>query len=157
MWLTHDKDMVQNAWNVYTQGSRAFKLKHKITNVKKQFIEWNKQVFGKVKKEIKDKQKKLQDSIQTFADVRKERELREEIENLMTRGEIMWAEKARSDWIIQGDRNTRYFQTVVKQRGAQSIILHLKTAYGNTIEELEEIESTLVEHFKNQHAETDTK
>lgn len=75
----------------------------------------------------------------------------------MTRGEIMWAEKARSDWIIQGDRNTRYFQTVVKQRGAQNRILHLKTAYGNTIEELEEIESTLVEHFKNQHAKTDTK
>lgn len=99
----------------------------------------------------------LQDSIQSFADVRKERELREEIENLMTRREIMWAQKARSDWIIQGDRNTRYFQTVVKQRRAQSKILQLKTADGNTIEELEEIESTLVEHFKNQHAETDTK
>lgn len=99
----------------------------------------------------------LQDSIQSFADVRKERELREEIENLMTRREIMWAQKARSDWIIQGDRNTRYFQTVVKQRRAQSKILHLKTADGNTIEELEEIESTLVEHFKNQHAKTDTK
>lgn len=99
----------------------------------------------------------LQDSIQSFADVRKERELREEIENLMTRREIMWAQKARSDWIIQGDRNTRQFQTVVKQRRAQSKILHLRTTDGNTIEELEEIESTLVEHFKNQHAETDTK
>ena len=62
--------------------------------MKKQFIKWNKQVFGKVKKEIKDKQKilqDLQDSIQTFVDVRKEKELREEIENLMTRREIMWA------------------------------------------------------------------
>lgn len=51
-------------------------------------------MFGKVKKEIKDKQKilqDLQDSIQTFVDVRKEKELREEIENLMTRREIMWA------------------------------------------------------------------
>ena len=62
--------------------------------MKKQFIKWNKQVFGNVRKEIKDMQKILQDfqdSIQSFADVRKERELREEIENLMTRREIMWA------------------------------------------------------------------
>ena len=69
-------------------------MQHKITNVKKQFIKWNKQVFGKVRKEIKDMQKilqDLQDSIQSFADVRKERELKEEIENLMTRREIMWA------------------------------------------------------------------
>lgn len=86
-----------------------------------------------------------------------ENRLREQIENLMTRGEIMWAQKARSDWIIQGDRNTRYFQTVVKQKRARSRILHPKTANGNKIEELEEIESTLVEHFKNQYAETDTK
>ena len=69
-------------------------MQHKITNVKKQFIKWNKQVFGKVRKEIKDMQKilqDLQDSIQSFANVRKERELREEIKNLMTRREIMWA------------------------------------------------------------------
>lgn len=74
MWLTHSdcKNMVQSAWNIHTQGSRAFKLHRKITNVKKQFTNWNKKVFGKVEKEIKEKQQKLQDlqySIQTIADV----------------------------------------------------------------------------------------
>ena len=72
-------------------------MHRKITNVKKQFTNWNKKVFGKVEKEIKEKQQQLQDlqdSFQTIADVKKERELREEIENLMIREEIMWAQKA---------------------------------------------------------------
>ena len=58
-------------------------------------------------------------------DVRKERVIREELENLLHREELMWVQKARSDWIIMGDRNTKYFQTVVKQRRARSRIIHL--------------------------------
>ena len=89
--------MIQNAWKVYTQGSRAFKLQHKLGKVRKKAIEWNKTVFGKVEKDIKEKQQKLQEvqnTIQTLADVRKERDLREEIESLMIREAIMWAQKA---------------------------------------------------------------
>ena len=69
-------------------------------------------VFGKVDREIKDKQKilqNLQNSVQTLMEVRNDKLLREDIENLMDREEIKWAQKARSNWIIQGDRNTKYF------------------------------------------------
>ena len=75
----------------------------------------------------------------------------------MIREKIMRAQKARSDWIVQGDKNTKYIQTVVKQRRAQSRILHLKTVDGNTIEDLKVIESTLMEHFRNQYVEVETK
>ena len=63
-------------------------------------------------KEKREKQKTLQDlqdSIKTVQDIRVEKELREDIENLMKIEEIMWAQKARSTWIIQGDRNTTLF------------------------------------------------
>ena len=63
-------------------------------------------------KEIREKQKTLQDlqdSIKTVQDIRVGKELREDIENLMKIEEIMWAQKARSTWIIQGDRNTTFF------------------------------------------------
>jgi len=42
-------------------------------------------------------------------DIEKKRELKEDIENLMAKEEIMWAQKVRSDWIVKGDRNTKYF------------------------------------------------
>ena len=112
---------------------------------------WNKTVFGKLDKEIKDKQlelQHLQNTIHTVEDVKKERDLRIDLENLMEREELMWAQKARSNWIIQGDRNAKFFQTVVKQRRARNRILQLKTENGNLTEDLNEIESMLVTYFK---------
>lgn len=75
----------------------------------------------------------------------------------MTRKEIMWAQKARADWIVQGDRNTKYFQTVVRQRRTRNKILHLKLANGSTIEDLAVFENTLVDHFRKQYEEADTR
>lgn len=40
--------------------------------------------------------------------------IREELENLLDREELLWAQKARTKWILQGDRNNKYFQTMVK-------------------------------------------
>lgn len=42
----------------HTQGSRAFKLQHKLGYVRKKAIEWKKTVFGKVEKDIKEKHQK---------------------------------------------------------------------------------------------------
>ena len=70
-----------------------------------------------MEKDLKEKQKRLQEiqnSISTTSDIWIERDLRSEIEKLMFQEEIMWTQKAQSNWIIYEDRNTRYFQTVVK-------------------------------------------
>lgn len=71
----------------------------------------------------------------------------------MTREKFMWAQKARSEWIIQGDRNTRCFQTIVRQRRARRKISHLKTEDGSFTEDFEVIENIFVNHFRNQFTE----
>ena len=86
-----------------------------------------------------------------------EKVLREDIENLMMKEEIMWAQKARSTWIIQGDRNTTFFQTLVKQRRARNRILQIRTDDGSQLKELEDIEYYMMEHFKKQYSETSTR
>ena len=68
--------------------------------------------------------------------------------------EIMWAQKARRTWIIQGDRNTTFFQTLVKQRRARNRILQIRTDDGSQLKELEDIEYYMMEHFKKQYSET---
>ena len=158
MWSSHEDygDVVNAAWAIKTTGSRAFNLQYKINNIKKTFNEWNRRVFGKVEREIKDRQKilqNLQNSIQTLMDVRNEKLLREDIENLMDREEIKWAQKARSNWIIQGDRNTKYFQTIVNQRRARNRITLLKREDGSNTNNIEEIENLLVKHFKDRFYE----
>ena len=83
-----------------------------------------------------------------------EGKLREDIENLREKEEIMWAQKARSSWIIQGDRNTSYFQTLVKHRRVRNRILQVRTPEGQLLEELGDIENHFVEFFKNHFCET---
>ena len=84
-------------------------MRNKLLNVKYKALEWNKNAFGKVEDEFRRKQNQLQtlqDSIVTKEDVRRERVCREE---LLDREGLMWAQKARTNWILHGDRNTRYF------------------------------------------------
>lgn len=64
----------------------------------------------------------IQNYIFTIEDVINEKMVREELETLLHREEIMWAQKGRHNWVIYGDKNTRYFQTVVKQRSRNRIV-----------------------------------
>ena len=76
---------------------------------------------------------------------------REELEILLHREEMMWAQKARCNWIILGDRNTKYFQTIVKLRRARNRILQLRTEDGSVIEDQKGIENLLVDHFQKSY------
>ncbi|XP_023877910.1 uncharacterized protein LOC111990365 [Quercus suber] len=72
--------------------SRAAQLWAKFLSVRKSARNWNKFVFGKVDYEIKLKQAQLQqiqNSIGSVEDIRKERLLRGELEELLDREEMM--------------------------------------------------------------------
>lgn len=59
------KSVVQRAWHCYLTGSRAMQLRNKLSNIRKEFTLWNKEVFGKLEHEIHQKKLQLQ-SIQNF-------------------------------------------------------------------------------------------
>lgn len=66
-------------------------------------MDWNKQVFRKVERDIKVMQTQLQqiqNSINSIEDVVKERALRNELEDQLNREKLMWAQKARIRWIL---------------------------------------------------------
>ena len=114
-------------------------------------LEWNRNVFGKVEVEIRRKQSQLQqlrDSIMSYDDVRRERVCREELEELLDREELLWAQKARTNWFLHGDRNTKYFQTVVRQRRSKNRIVQIKDEEGNFTDNAEEIENIFLASFK---------
>ena len=70
---------------------------------------------------------------------KKKKLFREELETLMHREEVMWSQKVRCNWVVLRDRNTRYFQTVVKQRRVRSRILQLNTDDGEVLKIREEL------------------
>lgn len=70
-----------------------------------------------------------------------------EIEELLDREELMWTQKARTKWFLQEDKNTKSFQTVIKQRRARSRILHIKDGQGTFTDKPDEIETIFSCHF----------
>lgn len=81
-------------------------------------------------------------------DVQKESVVRGELETLLHKEEVMWAQKARNDWILMGDRNTHFYQTVVRQRRARNRILQFQKPDGCLTEDQGEIKDILVRHFR---------
>lgn len=142
---------------MHTNGSRAAQLINKLSNVRKKATNWNRPGFGKVYNEIKRKLAHLQDiqnTITSLEDVRKKKLIREDLEVLLYREEIMWTQKARSNWILYGDRNIKYFQIMIRQRRARYQILHIKYEEGILIDEPNEIENTLVNHFMESYEDS---
>ena len=83
------KNVAQVVWSTQANGSRAFKFQQKLKNISSKFTEWNRSVIGRVENKLKDKQRKLQEvqnSISTIANIRIERELRGERNNVGTKG-----------------------------------------------------------------------
>ena len=143
---------MKTSWGCQCIGSRAAQLRSKLLNVKYKALQWNKNVFGRLEEAIRRKQNQLQtllDSIVTKEDVRRERVCRDE---LLDREELMWAQKARSNWILHGDRNTRYFQTMVKQQRSKNRILQIKDERGVLTNKPEEIENIFLDSFKRSYS-----
>lgn len=150
--ISYLQNVVQQVWNTLSFGSKGFCLKNKLTEVRKGFTTWNNQVFVKVEQEIWHQQQLLQsiqNAIQCLDDIRSEKEIRKNLELLLEREQLMWAQKASSAWVIQGHRNTKFFQTVVKQRKARTCVIQLKNFEGMLTENPGEIEIILLNHFKH--------
>ena len=64
----------------------------------------------------------------------------------------MWAQKARTNWILYGERNTKYFQTMVRQRRPKNRILHFKDERGVLTDKPEEIENIFLDSFQRSYS-----
>jgi hypothetical protein len=55
-----------------------------------------------------------------------ETKLHEELSSILKKEELMWFQRSRSKWLIDGDRNTRYYHTKTVSRRRKNNILMLK-------------------------------
>ncbi|KAF7839228.1 ribonuclease H [Senna tora] len=115
---------------------------------------WNKEVFGDITKRKRRLLNRLE-GIQISLDRKYNpfldnlgRRLAKELESVLDQEEALWFQKARCQWIRDGDRNTRYYHTKTISHRRRNKILMLKNNSGDWIEDLEEIKRTIVSFYK---------
>ena len=69
------------------------------------------------------------------------------LNNGRNKGELMWWKKSQIKWLLEGEKNTKFFHHCVIQNRFQNKIYSIKNATREKVEAWEEIEDILNAHF----------
>lgn len=77
-----------------------------------------------------------------------EKKIQIDLSKILHQEELLWYHRAKVNWIVDGDRNTKFYHTRVVQQRRGKIINMLKDNDNNWIEDGEEIKSMFQFHLK---------
>ncbi|CAN1162622.1 Putative ribonuclease H protein At1g65750 [Linum perenne] len=141
-------DVLKSSWA--SSASFPDKLAGLTTNLKR----WNKEVYGNIFQRRKDLSTQLNRLELAFEADPTERNLstcnqiRLELEKVLWDEELLWIQKARNKWVVEGDRNTHFFHQSAIRRRAFNRIKRLRNADGVWVEEDEGLLNLAVDFFK---------
>ncbi|XP_015950349.1 uncharacterized protein LOC107475230 [Arachis duranensis] len=150
MWKSHPNfdEFVLKNWS--PSNSFSASLNSLAVNLKK----WNNDVFGNV---FKRKRKVLNriNGIQKASTYGRnpflkdlEQQLVTELEEILNQEETLCLQKSRQNWIVDRDRNTRYYHTKTAIRRKKNRILKLRKSDGQWCDQQERVMEMVMNFFK---------
>ncbi|KAH1129816.1 hypothetical protein J1N35_001194 [Gossypium stocksii] len=120
---------------------------------------WNKEVYGHISSRKKFLSCKLE-----LIEIERERssskslghveiEVREELENVFYHEEILWRQKARYDWLVLGDWNTKFFHSRTLKRRNHNRIIALKNSLREWVFDDDMLKLEAVNFYSNLYGE----
>ena len=138
------------------EGSKMFCLVSKLKSVKEKILKWNNQHFKNIfkeKLEIEEKLNKINKEIikkgMNNESFMLEKEYLHKHEEILAKEEIFWRQKSREKWLLEGDRNTKFFHNSTLSNRNHINITKIKNSEGEQIENPVEIVEILIKHFSN--------
>jgi hypothetical protein len=68
----------------------------------------------------------------------------------------MWRQRARIQWLAEGDRNTRFFHQKASRRRSKNAITRLARQDGTVTEDVEELKSMTTTFYQNLYSSEGT-
>ena len=143
------KEVIRELWGEGQQSGMAWEFNRKIFACQKILKTWNKHSFGHVNNTLKKKFVELKSAEEGggyLTDPAQVHHLREEFQKLQSKEECMWKQRPRNSWLIEVDKNTKYFHCRANQRNRQNLILGLEDDAGSWVENETEM-SYVVERY----------
>lgn len=153
MWLRDPgcEELVKNEWSCRGDLNAGETITTCIKECSKSLDDWNRCSFGKVRKEIKELEKRIK-VLGRYKDRGRNRQMlkqaKDRLHELKEREEIMWRQRSRAIWLREGDRNTSFFHhTATDRRETNSISGHFNSA-GIWTDKEEEMKAVAKSYFE---------
>lgn len=150
-WTAHD-DFLNTIDRTWKKGGI---VKENVVAVKEALIDWNRNTFGNIHKNIRRLEARLE-GIQRIRSIKKnngliklEGKIRKNLEEALYLEELMWYQNSREEWIKSGDRNTKFYHAATKVRKATSKIHCLRNDHGDWVDKEDNLASMVQNHFQS--------
>ncbi|WCJ29319.1 hypothetical protein M5689_010963 [Euphorbia peplus] len=130
MWARHHQchETVAASWG----SAQAVPVQGKISMVSRSLSRWDREVFGHVTTQVQTLSKQLEE-VQSLKDgncKEEETSVAKKLNEMLDREEVMWKQRAKSEWLESGDRNIAFFHAKAKTRRQTNQIQRLQTDEG---------------------------
>ena len=156
MWTRSDgcRKVIEHTWRSTSNVEGTNNLNARLQQCATELTTWNKKEFGNVTRQMAEQRGRLQVLIQeedrgsqtVAAEINI---VRRQLNELMAREEHMWRQRARVQWLTEGDKNTRYFHVKASQRSQRNEIRGIYNIAGQWMENQQDIKQIAVSFFDN--------
>ncbi|KAL5758330.1 hypothetical protein ACOSP7_020941 [Xanthoceras sorbifolium] len=144
--------VICTAWGGFASDISGRDLRDKLVTCADRLENWSKVKFGSLKKAIDRKRCEInllyerQQSIQVL-NIIKTRE--RELESLLSKEELYWKQRSRVDWLLAGDKNSKFFHRRASARKKKNLISSLLDGRGVRRESEQGMSSVVLDYFSD--------
>ncbi|XP_038988084.1 uncharacterized protein LOC120112574 [Phoenix dactylifera] len=131
-WLSYPRssEMVREAWCSPVRGDAMYRVSRRLELTRRRLRRWNREEVGNIFRRTEEEEEaisrlQVQEAQRGGLSEEQMGELRSHLalhDSLLRRQETLWRQKSRVQWILEGDRNTKFFhQSTVIRRNQNRI------------------------------------
>jgi hypothetical protein len=139
-WLQEDtvEEMIKAAWARAKARGEGLSFSEKVNDVHEELHKWDREVLKAPAKRISDLNKELERlkrGSMTNANTESQKEIMVRLELMLEQEEIHWFQRARANWLKQGDRNISFFHNYATKKRKKNTIKGLMDDSGTRQED----------------------
>ena len=145
MWIQEDScwQVIQSAWEVPPSDDPCSTLESKLESCSVALGKWNRDTFGDVQQRIR----LLVGRLSMEKDIVRRRSILKEISAWRRKEEVFWVQRAKAEFLIHGDSNTKWFHARAQMRRKNNTIVRLQKEDGTWADSDDELKRLVVHYF----------